>query len=215
MLHLKSHQPIASGSLRLVFRHPEHPRWLVKVLRPEIAAAKVPWHKAKRRFGCYVGFVRECEEFIAAHAKGRERLDFLQTVVGLVETDYGLGIVLEAALGPEGELAPNVWRMIHRGLFDAAAKAALAEFFALLLESDAVVADLHPGNLVYAVRADGSRHFVMIDGLGAATLLPLKSWFPALNRWSKRARIAALRKRIRERTPELEASGRAQGFRSQ
>ena len=204
MLCLRETEPIAAGSQRLVFLHPDNPRLLVKVLRPEAVVKQVPWYKAKRRFGRYVGFVRECEEFIAGHAEKKRRLDFMQTVAGLVETDFGLGIVLEAALTPEGSLAPNVWRMIHRGLYDSKAKAALEEFFVILLRSNVVVADLHPGNLVYATREDGSRHFVMIDGQGQTALIPLKSWFPALNRRSKRARIRRLRKRMAERTPELE-----------
>jgi hypothetical protein len=66
-----------------------------------------------------------------------------------------------------------------------------------------VIADLHERNLVYALGRDGSRRFVLIDGLGDSNLLPFKSWSRVINRRSKQKRFVRLRKRI---------AGRVAGF---
>lgn len=206
MLTLREIEPIASGSSRLVFRHPENPRLLVKVLRPKTPEKK-PWFKVKRRFGPYLGLVRECEEFVAAHAAHGSSQPFLQTVVGLEKTDYGLGVVLEAILDPKDNLAPTLWALINSGRYDDRARAALEVFFLKLLDSSVVIADLHPGNLVYAEAETENPYFVLIDGFGVSNLIPFKAWFPRLNSRSKAKRIAILRARIAAKLMMIAAKG--------
>jgi hypothetical protein len=203
MIELKNSEPLASGRMRLVFRHPDHDNWIIKVIRPDVIDERwgsgTPWYKMNRRFRHYISFVREIEEYIAAYARYGTSLPFLQTVVGLAHTDYGLGLVLEAALDSSGNLALQLGKMIHHGHFDEAAKAALERFFDRILESDVVVADLHPGNLVYATSATGACDFVMIDGLGVSNLIPFKVLSKTLNRRSKEKRILKLRQRIEDK----------------
>jgi hypothetical protein len=202
-------QPLASGKMRLVFRHPWEPGMLVKVIRPEVIDERwgsgLPWYKSNRRFRQYVSFIREIQEYVAAYAKYGRSLPFLQKVIGLEDTDYGLGLVLEAALDPAGNLAPTLWRMVLDHDFHPDARDALENFFQQILASDVVVADLHPGNLVYAHNQSGGHQFIMIDGLGVSTLIPFKSLSRRLNRRSKVKRIKNLRARITSKLAEIES----------
>jgi len=208
-------EPLASGRMRLVFRHPKQPEWLVKVIRPDAIDERwgsgLRWYKFNRRFRQYISFIREIEEYVAAYSKHGRSLPFLQKVIGLEDTDYGLGLVLEAAMDSSGNLAPTLWRMVRDNNFHAEAQLALEEFFEQILASDVVIADLHPGNLVYACKQEGGNHFVMIDGLGVSTLIPFKSFSKRLNRRSKIRRIGRLRQRIAEKLAEIESQTRNSG----
>lgn len=208
-LALKHLQPLAKGNVRLVFEHPDDPALLVKVMRPDLVESRYgsggAWFRRGRRFDPYLLFIREIREYVAGYASAGHALAFAQKVCGLVETDLGLGLVTEAARGPDGNLAPTVAKIIQIGEFDATAEAALEEFISGLLESDLVIADLHERNVVYACDPDGGRHFVMIDGLGSSNLLPLKSWCRSINRRSKEKRIVRLRKRIAGRVAAFRA----------
>jgi hypothetical protein len=209
MLQLKNRESLAKGNVRLVFEHPESPDLLVKVMRPDLVdqryGGREAWFGTMRRYDPYVVFLREIREFVAAHAALGRAAPFAQTVHGLVETDLGLGLVLEAARGPDGGLAPTIAKLVELGQFDAEAAAALDQFLLDLLESDMVIADLHERNLVYACARDCSRRFVLIDGLGDSNLLPLKSWSRWHNRRSKEKRVARLKKRIHVRLEAYQA----------
>ncbi len=208
-LELKHLQPLAKGNARLVYEHPGDRALLVKVMRSDLVTARygdgAAWFRGiGRRFDPYVIFLREIREYVAAYAAHGRPLPFAEKVRGLVETDLGLGLVIEAVRGPDGALAPTVAKLIADGNFDDTARRALDETLAALLESDIVLADLHERNLVYQ-KQDGSLRFVVIDGLGSSNLLPFKSWSRALNCRSKFKRIARLRKRIDRRVAAFEA----------
>lgn len=200
VLSLKDRQPIAKGGLRLVYEHPDDPSLLVKVMRPEAVANRYgkgqPWYKRRRRFRQYVLFAREALEFLATWASHGRTLSIAQRVAGFVETDMGLGLVTDAVRGPDGALAPTLATLVDRRIFDSEAEEALEEFLSELLTCDLVIADLHERNLVYAAGENGKRRFVLIDGIGASTILPLKAFIPSLNRRNKEAKIRRLRERI-------------------
>ena len=209
-LELKDSEPIAKGGLRLVYPYPGDPSRLVKVMRPDKAASRYgeeggSWFRRNRRHGQYILFVREIREYIAAYASHGVSLPFVQRIRGLIETDLGLGLVLDAARDREGRLAPTLAKVIQTGAYDQSAREALETFVKEMLECDVVLADLHERNLVYAVDQEGAMRFVMIDGFGSSTIFPLKSWFPSINRRSKEKRVRRLRKRIAMRTDAFEA----------
>jgi hypothetical protein len=211
ILALQHLDPIARGSSRLVYEHPQRPDLLVKVMRPKHLEARygegAAWFRRRRRYDPYVLFLREIREYVAAYASHGQSLPIAQKVRGLVETDLGLGLLVEAVRGADGALAPTVAKLISTGAYDESAAAALERFLAELLESDIVVADLHERNMVYACDRDGATRFVMIDGLGSTTLIPFKSLSRTLNRRSKLKRIKRLRANITRRIALLRDSG--------
>lgn len=194
------------GRMRYVYPHPNDPRLIIKVIRPDVIDERwgsgQSWYKARRRFGQYILYMREIGEYIATYNRNGSALPFTQKVVGLAETDLGLGLVLEAVLDSDGNLAPSLPTLIGRGLYNDEVKAALETFIQQVLDSDVIVADLHGGNIVYACNDEGVHHFIMIDGLGLSNILPLKSVFPLLNRRSKIRHILRLRSRMADKLRE-------------
>jgi hypothetical protein len=199
-LRLADESPVAKGRMRLVFRHPHDPSLLVKVIRPEVIDQRwgsgMPWYKKRRRYGQYVSFIRETEEYIAGCAQHGSSVPFAQKITGYVETDMGLGMVMEAALDADGKLAPTLAKLALDKLFDEGMRAELHRFTEALIASDIIVADLNPANIVRAFTPEQGHHFVIIDGLGISTILPFKQISRAINRASKRKRVAALWERV-------------------
>lgn len=199
-IELKEASPLAQGHSRLVFQHPQHKDWLIKVIRPDVIEKRfgsgTAWYKRKRRYGRYLSYMREIQEYVAAWAKRGEELHFVQKIIGFETTDLGLGLVIEAARDDNGELAPNLGMLISSGRYDDKVKADLQEFLNQLLAADVIISDLNVGNLVYAHNQAFGRHFVLIDGLGNNNIWPLKALSRRVNRWSKRGRFARLYRKI-------------------
>jgi hypothetical protein len=65
------------------------------------------------------------------------------------------------------------------------------------VQSDVIVGDLHAGNIVYAYTPDRGESFVMIDGLGFKTLIPLEQMSVRVNGWSNRHKAKLLRNHVR------------------
>ncbi len=197
MISLKNRQPVAEGRQRYVFIHTADPDLIIKIIRPDaVGRAWGRWYKIRRSYGQYLSYMREIGEYVATHAREGSSPRFLQKVRGLVETDMGLGLVLEAVRGKDGALAPSLRSMLRNGTFDSTAGQALETFFAELMASDVIAADLNGGNLVYAYDEGEGHRFVMIDGLGQHNLIPLKRVSRMLNLKGKIRRIAKLRRQV-------------------
>jgi len=199
-LKLKNLKPLAQGSFRWVFQHPEDPDLLVKVIHADAMAKrfgkKTRWYKRPRRYGKYLCFAREIQEFITVHAQTNTAAPFLQRIIGFAQTDLGLGIIVQAIRNSDGNLAPTLRNLINNGLYDAAIKKSLDDFLALLLESDVIINDLSPGNIVYTHNEKLGNHFVMIDGLGNNSFIPFKNMSKTINRRSKLKRFQAFFERV-------------------
>jgi PhoP regulatory network protein YrbL len=193
-------EPIAAGKFRLVYEHPEDRNLLIKVIRPEMIERRwgsgTPWYKRQRRMGQYALFMREINEFLATCADDGQAPSFAQKITGLIETHLGLGLITEAARDREGKLAPPMKKLLAERRFGEEERAALDRFCEQLLRSNIVVADMHSGNIVYAYNESEGNHFVLIDGIGATTLIPLKVWSRRANLASKRSKIAKLRRSV-------------------
>jgi hypothetical protein len=186
--------------LRLVFAHPADPGLVIKVIRPDLIdghrGAGQPWYKARRRYGRYSSYMREIGEYVAIHARYGKSLPFIEKTVGFAETDLGLGLVFEAVRDASGGLAPSLSDLLAQKRYTPEVAENLEHFISQLLESDVIIADLHPANIVYAENSPTRPHFVMIDGLGIYTLFPFKAVSRWLNRRSKLRHIARLRSRM-------------------
>src|SRR5690606_38952310 len=76
---------LASGGNRLVYRHPDEPRHLIKVFRTEHVNAHWGPHmrlrERLRRLRQYELFNREIQEYLSAHASDPRALAFTQKIV--------------------------------------------------------------------------------------------------------------------------------------
>jgi hypothetical protein len=193
VVELATETPLAIGSKRLVFEHPLDRGLVIKVMRPEFSDKTLAkglnrlW--VARRYHYSATFVREVREMIEVRFELLSHPNVIQRFVGFAETDLGLGMVSIAARGLDGKLAPTLNQMIARKAVDADARQALQRFCDDVLACPIVVGDLHAGNIVYAYNEERGHHFVMIDGIGDKTLVPLLRLFPRLRARSKRRKI--------------------------
>lgn len=208
-IKLKDTSPMAEGGVRWVFQHPEDQSLIIKTVRWDRDEALLghnpKWYKKAGRYGIYRSYIREINEYVASYNQHNSPPCFLQQIEGLVHTDYGLGIISKAIKDNSGkDLAPTLIDLIQTGKYDATATDALETFFGALLESPVVINDLNPRNLVYAHSAELDYYFVLIDGLGDNSFIPLKSIFPKLNRRAKLKRFKALRVKISQASARIQ-----------
>ncbi len=197
---LSDRSPIASGTLRRVYPHPHAPDRLIKVIRPEVIERRwgkgSAWYKRWRRVGRFVAVQREVEEYLACHHRTGKRLPFVQQVFGFEETDLGLGFVTEALRDRNGDIAPSLGAIVRAGRYDAGVRAAFERFAQDFETSDVVIGDFSADNIVLAWDETHGERFVLVDGLGCSTFIPLKAWCGAANRWSKRQQLARVRAQL-------------------
>jgi hypothetical protein len=200
ILELKKETPVARGCMRLVYQHPHDPGLLVKVIRPEAVeerwGAGKPWYKSPRRYGRYVSYLREVQEFIAGWEAYGCCPHYIQRIAGFAETDLGLGLVVAAARDRHGRLARSLDELVKAGDFTREVADALDEVTTRLLDCEMVTSDPHAGNLVYAYSEQHGDHFVLIDGIGNSNILPFKFLSRRINRRSKERRFRRLHRYI-------------------
>lgn len=204
MFRLKDAEIIAAGHTRDVYRHPDNSALLIKVIRPAAIEQRygrgAPWYKFKRRrYRHLIAYLREVREQIAVHAAGGAHPPFLQKIVGFVETDMGMGLVVEAVRAADGTSAPTVAELAGQGALDPTRLAALDRFLDEMVNSPVIVADLNPFNVVYGRGAGGTDHFVLIDGIGHKNLIPLERMSTRINRWSKVRKADRFRRMVAAR----------------
>ncbi|MFP4640185.1 MAG: YrbL family protein [Guyparkeria sp.] len=197
-LKLSHLEPVAQGAQKLVFRHPDDPRVLVKVVNPrfiERRDRKDRFYQKRRRIGHHRAFAREMIEHLVVRALHPGRLapcPYMQNILGVVDTDLGTALLVEAVLDENGDLAPTLRDLVETNRFGPRERDALEEFLDWALDSNVLINDLSADNLAW--HHDG--HFVMIDGLGDRAGIPIRAVSPWLNRLYKRKKIRQLREAI-------------------
>lgn len=209
-IKLANKAPLASGSTRDVYLHPNDDGLLIKVIRRDVIERRWgcgrPWYKTARRYLHFISYLRELREQIALQAESEEHPASLQWIVGFADTDLGFGLVVEAAKDRQGRLAPPLPKLITEGRFDAAVRADLDTCLDELLASPVILADLHWGNLIYAWSEQRGDHFVMIDGIGFKNLIPFNRMSRLVNRYSKRRQIERLRMNVEKMLAQTAAT---------
>ena len=187
VLTLSTAEPIAVGHLRSVYQHPVHASELVKVMRADAVAkrwnAPGRWHKRLPRTRHLVQYLRELKEFIVARARAPGIDVPIARMIGVVDTDLGLGLVSEKVVDADGALAPTLAAIYARHGFTPEIERALSVFLEGLLEANVIVGDLHAWNIVYGSDSRGGPRLVMIDGFGEKHAIPISSMSRAVNRY--------------------------------
>lgn len=182
-MRLKHLSPIARGSFRDIYQHPDDERLLVKVLGPQAfrKGKGMRWYKPWRQFVAQRTLRRELREYRSLEKRGLGDLPFLQKFHGMVETDIGRGVVVEKLTGPEGKLAPTVMSIVmQRGLSEDL-RCRIWELREQVVRYAVVFMDVSGNNIVLAGGPDNPR-MVVIDGLGDRLLIRVNSMSAAINR---------------------------------
>jgi len=210
MISLTNAEPLARGSCRLVYRHPANDGLLIKVFNPHWVLRRYkierPWYKPSwRRYNEQLGHLREVREQFALNSRGARHPDFVQKIVGLQETDLGLGLVVEAVVGQDGKLAPTIRKLIEDGRLSAHHESALDDFCHALIGSPLIFTDLHLSNVVYGSSLGAGERFVLIDGIGFKTLISAERISGTVNRWRNTRSVKKLRRLLAARLDERAA----------
>ncbi|MBD3897061.1 hypothetical protein IEI94_14480 [Halomonas sp. ML-15] len=189
LIRLAHTQPLASGGSRLIYPHPEQPGQLIKVIKGR--ESMQPKHRLtptrlKARFQL-TRQLRELREHIRILDTPSDLLSrHLPRIDGLVATDLGVGLVVEAIRDVNGRLAPTLSQLLGKSLIEPRHRDLLAIFFERLIASTAIVGDLSYNNLVLGQDVQGNDYFALVDGLGDNTLVPMYALVPGRNVYKKR-----------------------------
>jgi len=187
--------------MRYVFPHPDRPDAVIKVIRPDMLEARWGgrrgWLKRRARARQYTVYLRELREYVALRAREPVAAPFVR-IFGLVETDLGLGQVVECVRGEDGALAPTLDVLVARhGLADWI-REGVDGLFDELLRHRVVLSDMHIGNVVYGHSGDEPLRFVLIDGFGEKNVVPLCSMSERFNTRNTRRLYARLARQMAE-----------------
>jgi len=194
-LNLSGRKPVGMGVEKRVFFHPTQPGSLIKIINPDYIREMYrlwPWSMRFRRVAHYWIFLDEIVEHLAIRAQSPDQVQYLQRITGLVDTDQGVGIVVDAVLRKDGRLAESLHDVIQRAAFGATEKAALERFCEWLGRSGIVVRDLSARNVVWD---EVNGHFVLIDGFREKPYGSMRSFWGWYNRRHNRRKAAKLLQR--------------------
>lgn len=181
-----------------MFEHPDNSKWLIKVYHnTESEKKKSVFHSYRKRYNFQAGLLREFREYIASKSENECPLDrHIPKIIGLADTDIGLGLIVERLQDNEGNLAVTLWQLMKQGSFKPEMLNKLDLFFQSVRKSDIVVGDLNVENIVWAFNRQTGYNFFLVDGLGDKTFIPMKRWFGTLNNKYKSKRIKKIRNRV-------------------
>lgn len=177
--------PIARGNRRLVFVHPENPSICLKVAAPgksptEIRDSKY-WYKRLRPVHSYDdNHIELCEYQRLIRTVANPTVG-LPRIYGLAATNLGPALMQDLIRNSDGTVSSNLKDYLEgfricpervRALTNSA-----AQFTDWLINNKIVVHDLHLQNVVVQ-ETPNSLRFVLIDGLGAWSLVPFEHLLP-------------------------------------
>lgn len=198
VVKLSGHPPLAEGSRRLVFQHPEDDDLLIKVVKPDSYGEdgqpiRRKFYKARRREGVFIYHLRELSEYLAARVSNRSPEGLpINAVYGLVETDLGLGLTVEKVRGRNGGLARTLRELVEERDFNRDLANRFETFIQDMIQKHVVVHELSADNVVLAEDGNTPRRFMCVDGIGSRTLIPIKKW----SRWANARKILKFRSEV-------------------
>jgi hypothetical protein len=198
-IDLENKQPLVSGAYRDVYEHPHDDNLLVKVVKPLVVeryAQRASIYSRWRGNWQYRNQSREIEEYLALRRRGQHTLPFIQHFVGVVDTDFGFGMVVRKVRGRDGELAPTIMELVERSGLTPEIRSRMADLLADVIRNHIVFGDISGKNIVHADDKEHGNRLVIIDGLSDRLLLPVNSWSPIVNRVYCERRFARAMRRM-------------------
>ncbi len=196
MYILSRDDALAAGGERIVFAHPDSSDLLIKVISPRYIDYM---NRARRlttklrRLPYYWFYINELVEHVSLREANVPDRHFIQDIVGLVDTNLGLGMVVRAIRKRDGGLADSLSEVIDGGQFTSLHRRALVELLAWIESTYVIIRDLTARNIVWD---ECGQHFVVIDGIGARYLPSLRTVSRNYNQRSNRKKAAKLRGRV-------------------
>lgn len=194
-LNLTSQTPLASSTEKEIYQHPDKDELLIKIWQTkylDFLKQQDPIQTSLRRLPKYTGCLKEITEHLYIREKGEESR-FVQNIVGLIDTDLGMGVVVEKITQKNGQLAQNLTDVIANNHYHLPQEQAMSELIAWLRSTGVIIRDLTLRNLVWD---ECNSRFVIVDGLGGKARCSLRSFSSWYNRRSNNKRADKLLFRI-------------------
>lgn len=201
-LILSSMEAVAQGSERAVYFHPDHPDVVFKVVVGKdidprsrkfehialwVSPNKLMMRRSRKELHSYIlsKFAHHQSDCIFPAAEMR----------GFYESDIGLAVAFERITDGSNALGPTLGKIAETGGLTPNSIKLLNEFVQRILEWNLIASDLNLSNIVFG-RRGGIEQFVLIDGMGAPHLVPMRYWSRRFNRRELIANIKKIEVRL-------------------
>lgn len=187
-ISLAGKQPLAKGGYRKIYQHPYFEGLLIKIVSMatlEHYEERSAWYKAWRRSRGYHYLFREVDEYLALRLRNKHELPFLQRFNGILDTDIGLGVVVEKIKGPDGKLAPSVTSIVRKQGLTPDLRKKLFRLRDDVIKHHVIFTDVSGNNIVVRRGKGGQERLVIIDGLGDRLWLPVNVISARINRLNR------------------------------
>lgn len=189
-----SAQPIlASGGWRHVYQHPEDPKSLLKVIRPDITPKGWSLRSEKRDFGPYREWYCEQKEYISIINRTGTLPDFIAEYRGMCQTDLGPAQIVEKISNESDNALSKTLSQSLNDFTEAEIRAAYNTFITKVSQARAIIGDIHFKNLLVKRDHNGQiASIICVDGLGERTWIKVRKLSDfAYNRWLNLVKIEA------------------------
>lgn len=188
VLNLRNEWIVGKGTVKIVYQHPFETDKVIKVVRPEIVHddggfKKHFFIKRKINQGVYRQFKREIIQYLELCKRNHHSLKYafpMETPYGLINTDLGLGMVVEKITSPTGA-GMNLKQLYQSGLMEDKHYQALLNFFDDCKKMHLVFGEVNYEGVMYTECRSGRPEFVLVDGIGEKLTVPIRSKFKKIN----------------------------------
>ncbi len=193
-------EPFGVGGRRLCYVDPRNPSRCIKVLRHDekrtvrIRPGLIP-NRFRREYNNNAHEQRELGKLF--RRIGDEASQCLPRCHGNVETDLGLGLVLDLIRDHDGRISRSLRELVSTGHQPNEFREAFEAFSDFMIRHAVLSRAILDHNLATQQRADGSWHLYLIDGLGDPAWLPFA-------RFSKGLAQSKIKRRLEKFWPKLE-----------
>ena len=206
-MHLKINdlKQIGKGCSKIVFQHPHDQNKVIKIMNPERVSKFGGFNihsKFKQRFaqGIYRHFRRELIQYLQLcklHYKANSFVFPVETPYGFVETNQGIGLVVEKIVSPNQQ-GVTLYDLCEQHLFEEKHEIALKYFFDACCDLHIVFGEVNIAGIMYTEQRNNKPEFVLVDGMGEKLFIPLRAMSKRINAHNIRKVEFNIRKKMEQ-----------------
>jgi hypothetical protein len=152
MITLDENLLIERGSERSCYRHPKSPNRCIKIIDKHSRRTKA---RDKREI-----------KYIKRYKRAPKPLTIIPNYFGEIRTNLGSGHQFELILDYDGNISTKLSDYVRENGTSDYMHEKIITTYHTFLESNAVVSDLHPGNLLVQKKTKHDYQLIMVDGFG-------------------------------------------------
>ena len=197
---LSAAEPVARGTERQIFLHPNNPGRVLKILDIRLPKRWFSMRNATSRMFSSVELRASiAEQKAQTRAFLRAPRDAgpppFSRLFGYVETDLGWALEAERITEGSRALGPTLTQIAKEGPVSPETIALLNDVVTRIDRWKLRASDLGPSNFVRGMR-DGQRQVVLVDGMGDIHAVPIRSWSDSLNRRANSRKFERMAQRL-------------------